>query len=96
MVKVQSCNNSDDDCVRRIPSLLRGNVKECNFERYSYCIIVVLPLEDIHIVFVHVKNPKRMNVTPLVKMNHKNLEETIDYLMFPLRSRPKKLEKSSP
>ena len=52
-------------------------VEECNFERYYYCIIVVFILEDIHIVFDHVKNPKRMNVTPLVKSTQKNPEETL-------------------
>ena len=89
MVKVQNCNNNDDDRMRRIPSLLRGSVEECNFERYSYYIIFVLPSRNIHIVFDHVKNPKIMNVTPLVKSNKKNPKRTLNnnYLMFPLRSR---------
>ena len=55
MVRVQSYSSNDDDRVRRIPSLLRGSAEECNFGRYSYCIIVVLPSGDSHIVFDRVK-----------------------------------------
>ena len=61
MFNVKSCSSSDDDRVRIIPSLLRWSVEECNFGRYPYFIIVVLHLEEIHIVFYHLKNPKRVN-----------------------------------
>ena len=41
----------DDDRDRRIPSLLRGSVEECDFRSYSYCtfycIIVVPPFRDV-------------------------------------------------
>ena len=89
MVSVKSCNNSDDDRVRIIPSLLRWSVEECNFGRFSYFIIFVLHFEEIHIVFYHLQNPKILNVTPLVKSSQKNSEITLnkDYLMFPLRIR---------
>ena len=41
----------DDYDYKRIPSLLRGSVEECNFKRYSYCnfycIIIVPPFRDV-------------------------------------------------
>ena len=55
MLRVQSYNNSDDDHVRRRPSLLRGTVED--YETLED-IIVVLPSGDIHIVIDHVKSLK--------------------------------------
>ena len=36
--------SKDDARDGRIPSLLRGSVEECNFERYYYCTFIVLLL----------------------------------------------------
>ena len=98
MARVQIFNYSDYNRVRRIPSLLRGSVEKCNFQIYSYCIIVVIPLEYFNIVFDHVKNPQRMNAFPHVKLAQKNCEETLNkhYLMLPLRIHPWKLESLIP
>ena len=39
----------DDDVVSRIPFLLRGVLKYCNFKGYSKCILLMYPKGDANI-----------------------------------------------